>query len=320
MKNPLVITSLYGRGLPNRKRALFSDPGYQAQAEKIHDIWEKVGLRLVRSPLTAWKKGQFSYGWEFRKGTWCMLKPYRPDIVWNRMSFEYTLVSKLKLVMQDTFVIGHPMFVVFASSKFLTAQIFPAISPRTAFVSSERTLARALRLIPGSKVVIKPDTGSGGRGVQVVRKSEAKPEMIQEPSVVQEFIETAKGFGSLVHGRFDLRVEMINEKVFKAYLRMAAPGKYLSNVHQGGTMQWIPEKKIPADVVQHLRSMQSRLASLYPLYYTVDFLIDAKGRSYLGEINYSPGIKFPDGFKGLEEDSWKQLAHFFVSQYNEWKK
>lgn len=316
----LLITSLYHQESSQTQRPRFGAVGYKGQTEKIYNIWQGLGIRFVRSPLTSYQRGTFTKGWEFRGGKWQQLAPYRPQIVWNRMLFQPARMALLEELSRQHFLIGRPMFLSIANSKFLTSQIFRSVSPQTFFVASPADLFRAARRIPTSFVVVKPDTGSGGRGVMVLPKSKLTPSLITEPSIVQAFVETAKGFGNIAHSRFDLRVEMTNEKIFKAYIRMAPEKKFLSNVHQGGTMQWIPEKGIPASVKKILNSMQSVLSSFYPIYYTADFLIDAKGRPFLGEINHAPGIKFPDGFQGSEEDSWKSLARFFVDQYNQWKK
>lgn len=319
--SPVILTSLYGSEPPQPKVPRFGGAYYRKQYEKMRAVFEEIGIRFVRSPLASYRQGKFWSGWEFVNQKWVRLTPYRPHIIWDKTVFSHTTMEMKEQIVRKHFFFCHPKFGQIAQDKFLTALIFSEWSPRTVYIKSPRDLREAFAHIRAARVVFKPNTLSGGKGIVIAPKRDIRPSMLKGPSILQEFIETQGGVPGMAHGRHDLRVEMFNDVVFRSYIRMARPGNLLANLHQGGTGIWIPKSKIPRQALSIIRSMQPRIASLYPLYYTVDFLFDHRGRPWIAEINHTPGVDFPTvGFRGNEADVWKQFGRFLLKEYTLWRK
>lgn len=317
----IIVTSLYRSEPARPTHPKFGGEYYQHQYEKIRLAWEDLGIRFVRSPLSTFRGGKFSGGWEFARGVWRRIAPYRPQIIWDKSHFSYETFPLKEKLAEQFFFLCHPKFSEIAHDKFLTAKMFSDISPRTVYVRSRRELSRAAALLRSSRIVVKPNTLSGGRGIAIVPRQELSPALVRWPSILQEFIETSGGVPGIAEGRHDLRVELLNDRVFRSYVRVARKGKLLANLHQGGTGVWISKNRIPKSALEIIRSMQPKLQSLYPLYYTVDFLFDASGRPWIAEINHTPGVDFPTvGFHGNEADVWKQFGRFLLKEYTVWKK
>src|SRR5690606_38045815 len=94
--------------------------------------------------------------------------------------------------------------------------------------------------------------------------------------LVQEFIKEAKGK--------DIRCFVINGKVVAAIERVAAPGEFRANLHQGGRATLV---KVTAEerriAVRAAKAMDLAVAG-------IDLIRSAKGPLLL-EVNSSPGLE-----------------------------
>ncbi|MBI2427066.1 MAG: ATP-grasp domain-containing protein, partial [Candidatus Kerfeldbacteria bacterium] len=289
-----ILTILYGTDRPRSRRPSFGDDGYKQEYERMWLALAEIGIRCIRSPLTSYREGRFMKGWEYKGGRWQRTKPYRAEMLWDKASERYR-THKQELAKRH-FMVNHPVFSRLTDDKLFTSLLFFHLSPRTVAVKSPREIARALQLIRGSKLVLKPNAGLGGKGIHVIDRRELRPSLITGEMIVQEFIETKKGIRDISIGRHDLRIELLNEKIFRSYVRIAQEGKYLANFHQGGSGLWVPQSRIPRSVLPIVREISLVFRQFTPLYYTIDFLFDRNDKPWVVEINCRPGIKFPAGF------------------------
>ena len=149
---------------------------------------------------------------------------------------------------------------------------------------------------------------SGRRGQNILidfpEKIRESVHTLEEPYLLQEFIDTSAGIPNIATGTDDLRVIIIGGEVIMASIRTPAPGKLLANVAQGGTIKEIslhcPAQFCAQRCHRHTRKNRSPLRlSLLFNYFGI-----SHNRAYVFELN--DRIGFPN-------DSMPS-AHFFAEK------
>lgn len=130
--------------------------------------------------------------------------------------------------------------------------------------------------------VVKPDTGTGGAGVALIR-TEAELDAYMDKLIsgstyiAQEYIATSKGR--------DLRVVMLGgEKLFAMQRTAGNPDEFRSNVHVGGTAKEV-------EIDENTLALCKKIAGLYDLdLLGIDLLFGEDG-FVVTEVNNFPGIR-----------------------------
>lgn len=113
--------------------------------------------------------------------------------------------------------------------------------------------------------------------------------------VLQPFIDCRNSYVIHKHtGLIDLRVILMDNKIIQTYIRVALPGNYKCNEHQGGNLIYLPLKTIPKDVRQMTKkiitSLSTKINAQQSLY-ALDFIRNKEhGRLYFIEGNSNPGL------------------------------
>ncbi len=136
----------------------------------------------------------------------------------------------------------------------------------------------------GLPLVVKPDSGYGGQGVELLKTEQEVeeylktiPEDVHGMMLAQSYISTSKGR--------DLRVLMIGKKPYAAFVRQAGnPDEFRSNIHQGGSYQ---DFTLTEEVV----SLCEKTAQAIGLEICGLDLLFGEDGFIIGEINDSPGMK-----------------------------
>lgn len=136
----------------------------------------------------------------------------------------------------------------------------------------------------GIPLIVKPDNGFGGQGVELIKTEEelkqtldALPENIHSLLLAQEFISTSKGR--------DLRVLMVGKKPYAAFVRQAGdPNEFRSNIHQGGHYE-------DFELTDEIIDLCEKTAKAINLEICGLDLLFGKDGFIIGEINDSPGMK-----------------------------
>ncbi len=136
----------------------------------------------------------------------------------------------------------------------------------------------------GIPLIVKPDTGFGGKGVELIKTEEELvktlsdlPEDIHSLLLAQKFISTSKGR--------DLRVLMVGKKPYAAFVRQAGnPDEFRSNIHQGGHYE---DFELTPEVV----ALCEKTAEAIGLNICGLDLLFGEDGFIIGEINDSPGMK-----------------------------
>lgn len=177
------------------------------------------------------------------------------------------------------------------SCELLAAKGLPI--PKTVIVTSELSADQAIEIL-GIPVVLKPNDGSQGIGVELIESKEVLTQKLAEASasgrmyVLQEYIATSRGR--------DIRVNVIDGKALVAYERKSENAdEFRSNVHLGGRATEVP-------ITPEMAEISEKAAEVADLQVAGIDLMYGKDGYVLAEINGTPGISY------LPEVQKKQLA------------
>jgi len=293
-----------------RKSYLCDNLNIKRNFEELSEVGEKKGIRYYRASISRYANGIFSEAWVYKNKKWKKEKKVKPNIIFDRSPY-LSSENKIKEEMASKFVFANdPVFYQFGKSKFLTYLVFKDLMPKTRIAYSFNELKDNLKYIKTNKIVIKPDVGAGGKGVEIINRNEVnKIKINQYPVVVQEFIDNSRGIKNLVKGVHDLRIMFFNRKSFLSYIRQPKSG-YISNVSLGGTRKVVSLSKIPNNLRLALKGIVDKLKSFNNIFYSVDFFFDKNQRFYIIEINPSPSINLEDN--AARYKYYEKLSEYFL--------
>ena len=148
----------------------------------------------------------------------------------------------------------------------------------------------------GYPVVVKPDSGFGGIGVELIHNGQELKDYFATLSygqayVAQEYIATSKGR--------DIRVVVLHGRYYFSMERHASnPDEFRSNVHVGGTTQ---EKTL----TEEEKVFCEKVASIFDLPIIGLDLMIGDGEYVLAEVNAFPGMpgrKMMDAYASVIDD------------------
>lgn len=154
--------------------------------------------------------------------------------------------------------------------------------PITGFAHSPDDTQDLIRMVGGSPVVIKLLEGTQGKGVVLAETPKAAESVIEAFAglkvniLVQEYIKEAEGT--------DIRCFVVGGRVVASMKRIAKPGEFRSNIHQGGSGS-------PVKITRDERQTAIKAAQILGLNVAgVDILRSNHGPLVL-EVNSSPGLQ-----------------------------
>jgi len=278
--------------------------------EELFEIGEKRGIRYYRASISRYSNGMFSEARTYKNKKWIKEKNVKPDIIFDRSPY-VSSENLIKEKMASKFVFANdPIFYQFGKSKFLTHLVFKDFMPKTKIAYSFNELKNNLKYIKTNKIVVKPDVGAGGKGVEIINRNELNKIRINKyPVVIQEFIDSSYGMKNLVEGVHDLRIMFFNQEPFLSYIRQPKSG-YISNVSLGGNRNVIPLSKIPNNLKSSLKRIANKLKCFNNIFYSIDFFFDKNQKFYIIEINPSPSINLEDN--DARYKYYKKLSEYFL--------
>jgi glutathione synthase/RimK-type ligase-like ATP-grasp enzyme len=231
----------------------------------------------------------------------------RADVVYNLGNIPETADGLPHARITNT-----PAFRKFFASKFAVYEYLQMFFPKTIQVTREEDFSEALKKIPDDTIVFKPNTGTNGRGVRVLKKNEAALDeemraIIAEPggALLQEFIDTSKGIAGICSSYHDLRLATVNNAIALTHVRIPEPGSLVANYAQGATIHELAAADIPKHIINFYQKVQEKIAMQFPnAMYTMDIGVGASGEPILFEINGTTAFPWPE-FKSKD---------FFITQ------
>ena len=209
------------------------------------------------------------------------------DLIYIKgLNFTFT-PTEGDLIMDD------PEFDRMTGDKWEMYTILKDVMPKTILLDSKWD--KVMDQIPGDIVVVKPIAGSGGEGIQFLRKDEIEKSDVpfDGSHIAQEFLETASGIPGTNFGVHDLRLLVFGNTLALSYVRTPAEGKLVANLAQGGEAHVFPLEKVPREVISQAEKVIKQFVDVSPKLYSIDFVF-SKGISYVIEINTRPGIPHPE--------------------------
>ncbi len=170
--------------------------------------------------------------------------------------------------------------------------------PKTVFTNYSRDVVEVLEHVGGTPVIIKLLEGTQGIGVVLAETKNAAESVLEAFNglearvIVQEYIEEANGA--------DLRALIVDGEVVGAMKRQGKEGEFRSNLHRGGTANYI---KLSSDELK--LAIKAAQALKLPVC-GVDMLTSKRGPLIL-EVNSTPGLE------GIEIATKKNIGRAIIT-------
>lgn len=170
--------------------------------------------------------------------------------------------------------------------------------PKTVFTNYSRDVVEVINHVGGTPVIIKLLEGTQGLGVVLAETKNAAESVLeafnglQARVIVQEYIEEAKGA--------DIRAFVVDGQVVGAIKRQGKEGEFRSNLHRGGTADYI--KLNESELKLAIKSAQVLKLPVCG----VDMLQSSRGPLLL-EVNSTPGLE------GIEVSASKNIARSIIT-------
>lgn len=266
-----------------------------------------------------YKKHFFKYAWiyEGKNANWKRVRNIKPDLIYDKTKARMEVYRKKELVGEKYRFINNLEFTQLIDNKLTTSLLFEKWSKKSWLMENKEDLAKALVKIKTNKIVIKPLLESGGKDVRITDKKEALEKIrIHQPCLAQEFIDSSGGVPGFSKGTHDLRLVFINSNLIYAYIREPAKGKLLANLAQGGSLTIVPAKKIPRSVFPIVKCADRIFETFNPRIFSIDLMLDRKGRPWVVELNSMPGLYFTPEEKPSMIKMYKELLEIFKKELN----
>lgn len=169
-------------------------------------------------------------------------------------------------------------------------------TPKTALVTGEKGIEAAFKRVGGTfPCVVKTLTGSKGVGVFIVDTVEGMKSSLQTIWKISKS-ETEVLFQEYIEAKYDIRVHVVGGKILTAMKRFKIKKDFRSNYSLGGKVSTIK-----------LTNEQEEIAILAAkavgaVWAGVDLMVSKSGKTYVIEINSSPGTE------GIEKATGKSVV------------
>lgn len=197
--------------------------------------------------------------------------------------------------------------------KLKTAATFPEYTKKTIrFNQDNLAMLNSLTTDP---IIIKPQLGSSGDSVTVIKKKDIATVLPQKKGfIAQEIIESQSGIPGLLEQRHELRLFMFDGEILATYIRLPAKDSYLANISQGAVEKQITLSQIPYSALTIAKKIDEKFNGISPRLYTIDLMYE-NGRPWLVELNDMPGT--PDiNVQPFTDNYFETLLNFLSSAAN----
>lgn len=294
---------------------LYSQPFPKKMLKRSEDFYsylEKNGVRLGRGFIKNYnpKRKLFTKALFLENGRWIWKKNIKPDAIYDRSLFYINpgQQKKRKLIERNFFYFNPLELSELLSNKWLTYKKFPDFSPKTILIKNKGDITKINRL-SSDRVILKPLAGSGGKGIKIQEKKFIKP--LQFPFIVQELIDSSRGIHGLAKGPHDLRVMILNDRIFHCFLRIPVKGKLIANLSQGGKIKIVPTRRLPKNAIRLINVIKKEFKKYPVKFYSIDIIFDENQNPWIIEMNSRPGIILEKEELKVRKNYYDSLIKFF---------
>lgn len=296
----------------------FSNKEYQYSYEYFYDLCKSSGIQMFRASYQwyDYEKNLFKYAWiyEGSGGKWKKVENIQPDLIYDKTKSRTEVYYKKELISQRYPFINDLNFTKIVDDKFLTSLIFPQWSKKCYLIKSKEELRKILPELKTSKIVVKPLSESGGKGVHILEKKKLEELDLIGENIVQEFIDSTAGVPKISKGMHDLRLVFVGNKLIYSYIREPKEGCFLANLAQGGKLIIVPVKDLPESLWPIVDFINGTFDSFTDRIFAVDFMFDEKQKPWIVELNSMPGLFFSPEEKPYMIEMYQELLNVFKNQ------
>ena len=308
------VMILFGRSDWEKAKS-FSNQDYQYSYEYFYELCKANGIQMYRASYQwyDYEKNLFKYAWiyEGSGGKWQKVENIEPDLIYDKTKSRAEVYYKKELIAQTYPFINDLNFTKIVDDKFVTSLIFPQWSKKSYLIKTKADLEKVLPSLKTAKVVIKPLSESGGKGVQLLKKTELGQVKFSGENIVQEFIDSSKGVPGVSVGMHDLRLVFIGEKLNYAYLREPKVGSFLANLAQGGKLTIVPIENLPKALAPIVEFINETFSSFSDRIFAIDFMFDENQKPWIVELNSMPGLFFTPEEKPHMLEMYQELLDVY---------
>jgi glutathione synthase/RimK-type ligase-like ATP-grasp enzyme len=317
MKKVLI---LFGKSDWNKSRP-FKNKDYKYSYEYFYSLCKKNEIQMYRASYEwyDYKKNLFKHAWIFEGegDNWRKVNNIKPDLIYDKTKARMEVYYKKELIEEHYPFINNLHFTRLVDDKFITSLFFDKWSKKNWLVRNKKELLSVVDFIKSSKVVIKPLSESGGKGVLIINKKDIpKLEPIKKSMIVQEFIDSSGGVPEVSNGTHDLRLVFVNDKIIYSYIREPKKGSYLANLAQGGSLTIVPKSKLPKTLLPIIEYANEIFETFIPRIYCIDFMFDKNKKPWIVELNSMPGLYFTPSEKPYMLKMYEELLKVFKKKLN----
>ncbi len=225
------------------------------------------------------------------------------DLVITRIGFaiiDYGLSVVRQFEMSGSKVINSSAGIEKSNDKMRSLQLLAVNKiavPKTVITLEPRNITKAVQIVGGLPVILKPQFGSQGRGIILAESIGTVNSYLEtlwgleQNILIQQYISESKGR--------DIRAFVINDEVVSSMRRIARKDDFRSNIHRGG----VGEKM---ELPKYLKNIAVRAAKILELDIAGVDIFETSNGPLIVEVNSSPG------FEELEKISGVNIGEMIV--------
>jgi hypothetical protein len=175
-------------------------------------------------------------------------------------------------------------------NKYKSFLFAPEWHAPTILIGNQRQFEAFARLKTDEVIVLKELDGKGGEQVFIGRLEDYDGKLTY-PIIAQEFIDSSVGVEGVCSGVHDLRVALYNGKIISYMLRQPKKGEFRSNLLYGGEHRELDVERVPAEVREIAKIIDSRFETNSDRFYSIDFANSVHGWKII-ELNCWPGLGY----------------------------
>ena len=293
----------------------FANKDYQYSYEFFYTLCKENQIQMYRASYEwyDYEKNVFSHAWmyEGEGGNWKKVDNIKPDLVYDKTKARMEVYYKKEIIGKHYNFINDLNFTKIVDDKLVTSLLFSEWSKKSWLVKNLSELRNILPQLKSEKIVIKPVSESGGKGVYIIDKDKIEQLNLEGENIVQEFIDSSGGVPGVSKKMHDLRLVFVNDKLMYAYIREPQDGSYLANLAQGGSLIIVPKENLPKSLDVVIEQVTEIFATFQNKIYAIDFMFDENEKPWIVELNSMPGLFFTPEEKPYMLEMYKELLDLF---------
>ncbi len=307
MKNILVLSSDldFKNSLSKKIRPYY---------EELSRIGIGKNIQLHRTSVYEFniEKSIFNTVEKFNWEHWVEENNFSPDLIW----YKSNNVNYLSRIIEEKFnFINNTKFIELANNKLITSIVFTKESPKTHLLNDE-----SLSFFKDDEeVIIKPDWGSAGEGVEKLKIRELRTRNLNsyQQYIIQELIDSSEWIEWIVDWIHDIRFFIYWNEIWDTVLLRTPPKwDFRCNVSQWGDSRNISISEFPKELINTVSWIQKKLQdNFWIIYWSIDFT-KSRGKYYLIEFNSSPWVIMHPLYSKESDEYHEEIIDFFTSLLN----